>query len=97
MGSFVVKGKSAPVELVEVFASDTNELRASKLASRDSLEQMLAHYSHEELVEALTIAGERHDEDPSDGPVAWWFSRLKNELAQGGPPSGKGVVHLDEK
>ncbi len=97
MGSFVVKGKSAPVELVEVFASDTNERRASKLASRDSLEQMLAHYSHEELVEALTIAGERHDEDPSDAPVAWWFSRLQNELAQGGPPSGKGVVHLDEK
>jgi adenylate cyclase len=97
IGTFVVKGKSAPVELVEVFASDTSKLRASKLASRDRMDHMLAHYSHEELVEALTIAGELHDEDPSDGPVAWWFSRLQNELAQGGPPSGKGVVHLDEK
>ena len=58
---------------------------------------MLAHYKRDELVDALTIAGDLHTACPEHGPIAWCFTRLRRELATEGTPTRGGVVHLDDK
>lgn len=97
LGRFAVKGKSEPVEIVEIFASDDDALRHAKSSSRTRLEQAIAYYTDDGIVEALTIVGELAEATPEDGPMQWWLRRLQRELAAGGLPSGHRVVRLDEK
>jgi class 3 adenylate cyclase len=97
LGRFAVKGRSEPVDIVEVFATDRPHLCEAKQNSRHRLAQMLAHYKRNDLVEAIHIAGALHAECPDDGPIAWWFTRLQKELGTGGPSTGDGIVRLDEK
>jgi class 3 adenylate cyclase len=96
LGTFAVKGRSVPVDVFEVFASDLDAIRAAKLASRERLRRMLSHHAAGELDEAISIAGELRDAHPEDGPIAWWFVRLQHELVEGEPAPG-GVVRLLEK
>ncbi len=96
LGTFAVKGRSTPVELYEVFASDPDAVRAAKLGSRERLRAMLAHHAAGELDEAIAIAGDLRDAHPEDGPIAWWFVRLQHELVDDEPSPG-GVVRLVEK
>jgi class 3 adenylate cyclase len=96
LGTFAVKGRSAPVDVFEIFASDPDATRATKLGSRERLRRMLAHHGAGELEDAIAIAGELRDEHPEDGPIAWWFVRLQHELVEGEPSPG-GVVRLVEK
>jgi len=97
LGTFAVKGKLHAVEIVELFESDPDELRVAKRASRASLAQALAYYTHDQLVEALTIVGELAEQTPHDGPIAWWLKRMQSELTNEGPPSGHRIVRLEEK
>jgi class 3 adenylate cyclase len=97
LGTFAVKGKSEPVAIVEIFASDDVALREAKRASIPSLARALAHYTQDELVEALTVVGELAEACPEDGPLNWWLQRMQRELAEDGPPSGHRIVRLDEK
>jgi class 3 adenylate cyclase len=96
LGTFAVKGRSVPVDVFEIFASDLDAVRAAKQASRERLRRMLAHHAAGELDEAIALAAELRDAHPEDGPIAWWFVRLQHELVEGEPSLG-GVVRLLEK
>ena len=99
LGTFVVKGKAQPVTLFEVFASDSEALRETKLQTRDRFEAMLDAFANERVDAALSIACELRDASPDDGPANWWFMRLVKESAAGedAVPSSRGIVRLDEK
>ena len=97
LGTFALKGKSEPVAIVELFASDDEALRNAKRASKPALARALALYTDDALVEALTLLGELAEGCPEDGPTTWWLRRVQLELTSDGPPSGRGVVRLDEK
>ncbi len=97
LGTFAVKGKSEPVAIVEIFASDDVALREAKRASMPSLARALAYYTQDELVEALTLVGALAEACPDDGPMQWWLRRMQRELTEGGPASGHRIVRLDEK
>jgi adenylate cyclase len=99
LGTFVVKGKAQPVTLYEVFASDSEALRETKLRTRERFDAMLEAFASERIEEALSIATELRDACPDDGPANWWFMRLVKESATGDDavPSSRGIVRLDEK
>jgi two-component system sensor histidine kinase ChiS len=100
LGTFVVKGKTQPVALYEVFASDSDSLRDAKKATRDRFDAMLAAFAGDRVDEAIAIASELRDACPEDGPANWWFMRLVKESASTGDdavPSSRGIVRLDEK
>ena len=99
LGTFVVKGKAQPVTLFEVFASDSDALRETKLRTRDRFDAMLEAFATERVDAALAIASELRDASPDDGPANWWFMRLVKESATGDDavPSSRGIVRLDEK
>lgn len=98
LGSFVVKGKSRAVGLVEVFATDPESLRRAKAASRERFVRARALYTQDDLAGALTILAEVARATPGDGPVAWWHARVARETALGASPgSNRHVVELDEK
>lgn len=98
LGSFVVKGKAASVELHELFASDSPDLRDTKLRTRDRFHAMLDAFAAGRVEHALAIGSELRDACPEDGPATWWFLRLTNALAsEAGVPSERGVVVLDAK
>jgi class 3 adenylate cyclase len=99
LGTFVVKGKAQPVTLYEVFASDSESLRETKLRTRERFDAMLEAFASERVEAALSIASELRDGCPDDGPANWWFMRLVKESAAGDDavPSSRGIVRLDEK
>jgi class 3 adenylate cyclase len=99
LGTFIVKGKAQPVALYEVFASDSDVLRETKLRTRERFDAMLAAFTDERIDAALAIASELRDACPDDGPANWWFLRLVKESAAGDDavPSSHGIVRLDEK
>ncbi len=99
LGTFVVKGKAQPVTLYEVFASDSESLRETKLRTRERFDAMLEAFANERVEAALEIAGELRDACPEDGPANWWFMRLMKEFvaADDAVPSSRGIVRLDEK
>ncbi len=99
IGTFVVKGKSQPVTLHEVFASDADGLRAMKSRTRGRFESMLDAFANERVDTALAIARTLRDECRADGPADWWFMHLAKQSAGGDSalPLARGVVWLDEK
>ena len=99
LGTFVVKGRSQPVSLYEVFSSDSDSLRAAKRETRERFDAMLEAYKSARVDEARQLATELRDTCPEDGPANWWFMRLVKEsaLGDGGEPSTRGIVRLDEK
>jgi class 3 adenylate cyclase len=100
LGTFIVKGKAQPVALYEVFASDSDVLRETKLRTRERFDAMLVAFADERIDGALAIASDLRDACPEDGPANWWFMRLVKESAATGDdavPSSRGIVRLDEK
>jgi two-component system sensor histidine kinase ChiS len=100
LGTFIVKGKAQPVALFEVFASDSDALRETKVRTRERFDAMLVAFADERIDGALAIASELRDACPEDGPANWWFMRLVKECASTGDdavPSSRGIVRLDEK
>ncbi len=100
LGTFIVKGKAQPVALYEVFASDSDALRETKVLTRERFDAMLVAFADERIDGALAIASDLRDACPEDGPANWWFMRLVKESAATGDdavPSSRGIVRLDEK
>jgi class 3 adenylate cyclase len=97
LGSFVVKGRAQAVELYELFASDSPELRAAKVTSMGRFDELLAAYAQGDTFRALDLATELRDACPDDGPATWWFLRLAKECADDAIPSSNGLVVLDAK
>jgi class 3 adenylate cyclase len=100
LGTFIVKGKAQPVALYEVFASDSDALRETKVLTRERFNAMLSAFAGDRIDEALAIASELRDACPDDGPANWWVMRLVKASAATGDdavPSSRGIVRLDEK
>lgn len=76
LGRFVVKGKSVPIEMFEVFSEDAANLRESKRENAASFAAMLAAVANDRIEDALLEAGELRDLCPEDGPLNWWFLLL---------------------
>jgi class 3 adenylate cyclase len=97
LGSFSVKGKATPVELIEFFASDEPALRAHKTRTRLQLRAGIDHFRSGELKEAEVIFREIVDLQTDDGPARWWLARVHQELASGQPGRPQAVVRLEAK
>lgn len=97
IGTFAVKGKSTPVELVEIFDTDDEALRTRKMLSRSAFDEALRYYMGGNLLAATTIISKLAADAPGDGPLAWWSARLQKELSGVGKANSSGVVQLDEK
>ena len=99
LGTFVVKGRSTPVELHECFGSDPAPVRDAKAASRARFHAMLDTFESGRIAEAADLAGSLRDACPDDGPAAWWHIRLTREVVEQaeGALSRGGVIIVDEK
>jgi class 3 adenylate cyclase len=97
LGTFALKGKSQAVEVIEVFSSDDDALRAAKRAAVEPFAHALALYKQGDHVNALRVLGPLVDASPNDGPMTWWLRRMQQDLASEGPPSRRDVVRLDDK
>jgi class 3 adenylate cyclase len=97
LGTFVVKGRSQAVSVFELFGADPERTREVKRAHAKPLADALALHAEGRAREALAIVAPLAEARPDDPPLAWWTERIRREADELVPPSGRGVVTLEEK
>ena len=97
LGSFALKGKAHSCQVFEIFSSDTEELRAKKLETRDQFAQALDLYGRGELKAALSVIQELADRSPHDGPLAWWLGHMRHFVANSTAVESQGVIRMNSK
>lgn len=81
-----VRGKHLAQSIYEVFDADAPELKAAKLASRDTFEDALAHYHFRQIEDALGLFGDCLEHSPGDTPAAVYWQRCR-QANRGGIPA----------
>jgi hypothetical protein len=79
----LVKGKSEPVSIYEVFDADPVELRNGKLAVRETFEQAYALYHGQQFAEALELFKQCLDRVPGDKTTRLYIDRCQRRLEFG--------------
>lgn len=97
VGTFIVKGKSSPVDLVEVFAADDEALREHKTGTQQQLQQAIECYRAGDLEGALGGVAAIVTRNAADGVASWWRERVTRELKSAQGPGRREHVYLDEK
>jgi signal transduction histidine kinase/class 3 adenylate cyclase len=95
LGTFAVKGKSRPIELVEVFAADEAPLRERKRASRERFDEARALFRDGATQAAAAVLASLCADAPDDAPLRWWLDRVERGDALG--DDDRTVVRLDAK
>jgi hemerythrin len=72
-----VRGKHLAQSIYEVFDADPPDLKAAKLASRDTFEDALAHYHFRRMDEALKLFSDCLEHNPGDTPAAVYWQRCR--------------------
>jgi signal transduction histidine kinase/class 3 adenylate cyclase len=95
LGTFAVKGKSRPIELVEVFAADEPSLRDQKRASRERFAEARALFRDGATQAARALLSTLCSEAPDDDPLRFWLDLVVRgeSLAD----DERAVVRLDTK
>ncbi|MEZ4229051.1 MAG: adenylate/guanylate cyclase domain-containing protein [Polyangiaceae bacterium] len=97
IGRFRVKGKRQPVEIHEIFGADPDESRERKRACQPQFSKAIAHYENGDAESAASEFRQISQAMPTDGPTAFWLSRLTDVLTQRRAQDPLGVVVLDQK
>lgn len=72
-----VRGKDLAQSIYEVFDADPPELKAAKIASRDTFEDALAHYHFRRMDAALSLFGDCLERGPGDRPATIYWQRCR--------------------
>ena len=97
LGRFALKGKARAVDLVEVFACDSPELRASKRASREAFADGREAFRNGSTAEARMVFHDLVLAHPHDGPLRWWKNHVEQSVSADLSDDERDVVRLDEK
>lgn len=97
LGSFVVKGRATPVELIEVFTADDDALRIHKAATRERFRAAIDAYRNNELQLATDEFSALASLDGADGPARWWHRFVMSSRADSSSSRSRDAVYLDEK
>ncbi|MGZ6505423.1 MAG: adenylate/guanylate cyclase domain-containing protein, partial [Tumebacillaceae bacterium] len=79
----LVKGKSEPVSIYEVFDADPVALRDGKWDMRETFEQAYTHYHRQQFAEALELFKQCLDREPSDKTTRLYIERCQRRLEFG--------------
>lgn len=104
-----VRGKHLAQSIYELFDADPPDLRAAKLASRDSFENALAHYHFRHMDTALRLFSDCLEHNHGDAPARVYWQRCRqtnrahadgddasDSLTQWRPEYAISIAGLDE-
>jgi class 3 adenylate cyclase/HAMP domain-containing protein len=92
-----VKGRSQPVNIVEILDGDTEERIEQKLRTKPDFIKALALYHDRDFRSAFSSFHELGLRDPKDGVFAIYAERCEVLLKNGTPPEWDGVEVFDFK
>ena len=95
--TIVVKGRTEPVIVYEVFDADEPGLRGRKLDSRRRLEGAMGLYKAQEFQAALSMFEALEQASPDDGLFAMYARRCRKLIVKPPGSSWKGAVRLRRK
>jgi len=93
----VVKGKTEPVTVWEVFDGDTDSIRNAKLLTAKLFEEGVTLYYLKKFAEALKLFQECLYQYPEDKAVSIYVNRCQHYLKVGWDDSWDGIERLDSK
>ena len=93
----IVKGRSEPIAIYEVFDGESEEIINLKLQTKADFEQGLAYYSAGACDEAKACFEEVLTRNPQDGTAKLYLSRLEELQQHGFPDDWRGVWTLTSK
>jgi len=97
LGAFVVKGRTRPVTLFEVFAWEDEASRALKRRTLDRFAAGLRHHEEGRFSDALAAFTEVLGDCPGDGPARFWMARAREAVDTGATSASGNAVRLLEK
>ncbi len=93
----IVKGKSDPVSVFEIFDGSTDDIITLKMETQTDFEKGLLHYYSEEFSEAKTCFDNVLAISPEDKAAQIYLRRVKHFVEYGVPIDWEGVEALTEK
>lgn len=79
LGKFIVKGKSSPVEIIEIFTADNEPLREHKLVTRGQFYGAIDAYRRNDIKAAIAGLRALCSLNKDDGPARWWYDFIVNK------------------
>ncbi|HOW83347.1 MAG TPA: adenylate/guanylate cyclase domain-containing protein [Spirochaetota bacterium] len=95
--SVVVKGKSEPVVIYEVFNSDSEDMRDFKEKTRAELLMAIVNYKNRDFREALKILKNLYRINQNDRLIGIYINRCRKFIKESPPEDWNGVVILSGK
>lgn len=87
----LMKGKTQPLSVYEVFDSDPEQTRTMKAASWGAFEDALAHYHLQHIAKATELFAALVEDNPLDLPAAQYLERCREYQRSGSHESIKEV------
>ncbi|MCK5876374.1 MAG: response regulator [Candidatus Marithrix sp.] len=97
LGKVRVKGKQAPVKVLEIIDSESEEIRDKKIALMPQFEQAITAYYHKNFKQAFTYFQNILLELPNDKAAIFYLERCKYYFEEGPPDGWEGIEALDKK
>jgi hypothetical protein len=95
LGTFAMKGKTQTTELIEVFATESDERRAAKRRTRERFDEARALHVRGERDASLTLFAALRAEDSADMAIAWWARHVERGTFES--DEDRRAVRLEEK
>ncbi len=92
-----VKGKTDPVDVIEVFGADHEPQRSLKVSTQPDFDRAFAAYCGGNFAVAAAAYREIIARNPHDRAVELLLGRCEQYIAAGAPPGWIGVTALDHK
>ncbi len=89
----IVKGKSQPQSVYEVFDNDCEESKRLKTETKSIFEEALAHYHYREIEIAKDLLEKCLTINPKDKPVEIYLERCNDYLAKGIDQRVQELIH----
>ncbi|MDM8566865.1 response regulator [Candidatus Halobeggiatoa sp. HSG11] len=97
LGKVRVKGKQAPVKVLEIIDSESEEIRDKKIALESQFEQAINAYYRKQFKQALVYFQNILLELPQDKAATFYLERCKYYFEEGIPENWEGIEALDKK
>ncbi|MDM8569903.1 response regulator, partial [Thiotrichales bacterium HSG1] len=97
LGKVRVKGKQAPVKVLEIIDSESNKIRDKKIALKPQFEQAIVAYYDKQFEQAIEYFQDILSELPQDKAAIFYLERCKHYFEKGPPTGWEGIEALDKK